>query len=125
MYLFAYGTLAPGRAPAEIAWAVDQLRPVSKGFVHGRLYDLGEYPGAILDASAQQKIHGTVYRLPQHCDLLPALDQYEEFDPIAPEQSLFLRVLANVELFSGQSLPCWIYVYNRHQESARIVAGSL
>jgi len=47
-YLFTYGTLKHGHAPDEIASAVTKLRPVGKGFVPGVLYDLGDYPGAVL-----------------------------------------------------------------------------
>ena len=54
--LFAYGTLRPGHAPDEIAPAVEKLRRVGEGFVTGVLYDLGNYPGAVLDPSSTQKI---------------------------------------------------------------------
>jgi hypothetical protein len=51
-HLFTYGTVQPDRAPDEIAPIMAQLRRVGKGFVRGLLYDLGNYPGAILDASS-------------------------------------------------------------------------
>ena len=47
-YLFAYGTLADDTAPKEIAAAMKRLKFAGEGFVFGRLYDIGEYPGAIL-----------------------------------------------------------------------------
>jgi gamma-glutamylcyclotransferase (GGCT)/AIG2-like uncharacterized protein YtfP len=121
--LFAYGTLLPGRAPDEIAGAVDKLQPIEQGFVRGTLYDLGGYPGAILDPSSQQAIAGTVLQLPEDADLLRQLDDYEGFDPSAPAESLFLRVLHPVSVASGRTLPCWVYVYNRTQEPPSNVAG--
>jgi gamma-glutamylcyclotransferase (GGCT)/AIG2-like uncharacterized protein YtfP len=62
-FLFTYGTLQPGDAPDEIASTLARLRPVGKGFVHGVLYDLGDYPGAVLDPSSKRRISGTVFRL--------------------------------------------------------------
>ena len=104
-YLFAYGTLQPGRAPAEIAAAVAKLLLVAEGYVRGQLYDLGDYPGAILDSSSPQQISGTIFELPEDPDILSQLDAYEGFDPDAPEQSLFLRVQCTVALSTGGASP--------------------
>jgi len=124
-YLFTYGTLHPGRAPAEIAPAVAKLQPVAEGFVRGLLYDLGDYPGAILDPSSPQQISGTVFQLPDAPDILRQLDEYEGFIPDAPDQSLFLRVQCSVSLATGGALPCWIYVYNGQPEIARILPSGI
>ncbi len=120
-YLFSYGTLQPGRAPAEIAPAVEKLRLVGNGFVRGVLYDLGEYPGAVLDSSAEGTIAGSVLELPEDEGILAELDEYEGFDPSAPQQSLFVRVPQPVTLASGGTLVCWIYVYNRETAGARVL----
>jgi gamma-glutamylcyclotransferase (GGCT)/AIG2-like uncharacterized protein YtfP len=121
--LFAYGTLLPGRAPGEIAAVVNRLRPVERGFVRGTLYDLGDYPGAVLDPTSPRMIVGTVLQLPDDAGFLHQLDAYEGFDPNAPEESLFLRVRHPVTVASGRTLQCWVYVYNRAPLRARIVAG--
>ena len=122
-YLFTYGTLQPGHAPDEIAPAIEKLHPIGPGYFHGLLYDLGGHPGAILDPSANRKIYGTIYRLPDDAQLLSQLDAYEEFDPREPLQSLYLRTLITATLASGRSLPCWIYLYNRQPDPTRILAG--
>ncbi len=111
-YLFTYGTLQPGLAPSYIAPAVHQLRPIGEGAVKGELYSLGDYPGAVLDPLSKLVIHGVVFKLPEGIDLLPQLDRYEEFDSDSPESSLFLRELHPVTLATGQTLSCWVYVYN-------------
>lgn len=120
-YLFTYGTLQPGMAPQEIAEAVNKLQPVGEGFVRGTLYDLGEFPGAVFDPRSTQKISGMVFRLPDDRRVLQQLDDYEEFDPSSPDNSLFVRALHPVELSNGQSIPCWIYLYNRKPEGSRIL----
>lgn len=116
-FLFAYGTLQPGRAPAEIASVVALLRPIGEGFVNGVLNDLDGYTGAVLDPSAHTKIHGTVLQLPADRELLSDLDAYEEFDPAAPHTSLFIRILHPVTLETGGSVQCWIYICNRNPGS--------
>ncbi|MCI0487721.1 MAG: gamma-glutamylcyclotransferase [Blastocatellia bacterium] len=121
-YLFLYGTLLPGNAPDEIADTVRRLSPITQAFVRGRLYDLGEYPGAILDPSADTSIAGEVFELPDDQETLASLDSYEGFDPDEPRGSLFARVKSPVTLYGGGELQCWIYVYNRDPEDASLVA---
>jgi gamma-glutamylcyclotransferase (GGCT)/AIG2-like uncharacterized protein YtfP len=127
-YLFTYGTLRPGRAPKQIAASVAEMRLLGAGHVRGILYDLGQYPGAVLDAdiaeenvSAAARIEGFVFELPPGPDILRKLDEYEEFDPASPESSLFIRILHPVKLDSGATLMCWVYVYNRDPAGAPTV----
>jgi gamma-glutamylcyclotransferase (GGCT)/AIG2-like uncharacterized protein YtfP len=120
-YLFVYGTLQAGFAPPEIAHVVEALKPVAKATVPGILYDLGEYPGAILDPSSKQTVSGMVLQLPDDARVLALIDKYEGFNPNSPEASQFVRVLENVALESGRQLECWTYVYNRDPESAPIL----
>jgi gamma-glutamylcyclotransferase (GGCT)/AIG2-like uncharacterized protein YtfP len=120
-YLFSYGTLQPGLAPGEIAPSVSQMREVGKGVVRGTLYDLGDYPGAILDPLSELEILGTVYRLPLDEEVLRRIDAYEAYYPESPEKSLFLRMVCPVKFDKGRTLPCWIYVYNGSTAGAPIL----
>lgn len=126
-HLFVYGTLLPGSAPDESAAAAAQLRPVAQGTVAGRLYHLGHFPGAVLDAGSGQRVFGTVFALPQDpaclCALLRSLDEYEEFDSAAPAKSQFVRTRTLVSIDGGTTLDCWIYVYNRNVEGIPIIAA--
>jgi gamma-glutamylcyclotransferase (GGCT)/AIG2-like uncharacterized protein YtfP len=111
-YLFSYGTLLPKHAPREIAPTVRKLRRVGQGFVRGRLYDLGDYPGAVLTRSGPL-IRGLVFELPEDPEVLERLDQYEEFNRSRPKASLFVRKRRVVQLQDGRKIYCWIYAYNR------------
>ena len=119
--LFAYGTLQPGRVPAAVAPLAAKLRPVGRGFVHGVLYDLGRYPGAVPDAGAKTRIAGIVMELPDDENMLARLDAYEGFDPQAPATSEFVRERQVVDLATGGKLECWFYRYNREPRDAPIV----
>lgn len=120
-YIFLYGTLLPEYAPAEIADTVRQLSRVTRAFVRGRLYDLGEYPGAILDPASETLIKGEIFELPDDKEALARLDSYEGFDPDEPASSLFARDKTSVTLREGGELQCWIYIYNRDPGSASLV----
>jgi gamma-glutamylcyclotransferase (GGCT)/AIG2-like uncharacterized protein YtfP len=122
-YLFLYGTLLPGQAPAELAEVISRLRPIGPGYIHGFLYDLGEYPGAVLAPPTGATISGHVFELPFDGDVLASLDEYEGFDPDNPEGSLFIRTKSLVTLQDGSQLECWVYLYNRDPKSAPLVVG--
>lgn len=122
-YLFVYGTLSPNHAPREVAGAVRRLRSIGAATVKGRLYNFGEYPGAILDSSARRKISGQVFALPDDQSVLKSLDDYEDYQPHDPQASLFVRKRATARLDDGRELRCWMYVYNRDPGDAPIISG--
>ena len=109
--LFLYGTLHPDRAPAEIAAAARRLIPHRSGTIRARLYDLGAYPGVILDPAAPE-VPGEVFLVPDAATLA-ALDAYEDYRPAAPADSLFVRTKTVVTFDDGFCESCWVYVYNR------------
>ena len=113
--LFVYGTLRPGRAPRAIAAIVATLRSLGPARVRGRLYDLGEHPGAILDPAAGGFIDGEVVECADGGPALAWFDAYEGAE--------FRRERATVEL-AGRSVACWVYVLVREPASApRIASG--
>jgi gamma-glutamylcyclotransferase (GGCT)/AIG2-like uncharacterized protein YtfP len=120
-HLFVYGTLSPRHAPPEIAATVRRLRPLGPASIRGRLYDLGEYPGAVPNKNSRSVIRGEVFELPGDQSALTSLDHYEEFDPAKPTSSLFVRRTWPVTMDDGTRLRCWVYVYNGDMKSAQPV----
>lgn len=118
-YLFVYGTLRPGCAPAEVSHAAAQLRLVGEASVRGELYDLGHYPGVVLSSDPLRKVSGLLFELPADESVLHALDEYEEFIPELPQTSQFVRVQCEAQTASGEVVSCWIYVYARNLAGIR------
>jgi gamma-glutamylcyclotransferase (GGCT)/AIG2-like uncharacterized protein YtfP len=121
MHLFAYGTLLGGRRPAAIARVAERLAVLGPATVRGRLYDLGEYPGLVLDPAADA-VHGTIFTVPDEA-VLAALDAYEGFAPDAPARSLFVRIPVAATLPDGRAVDCSVYVYNRDPADAPLIAN--
>ena len=122
-HLFLYGTLLPSEAPQEIASIVRRFRRLGSAHVRGRLYDFGEFPGAVLDPSSRTIIHGELVALPSDGRILQELDRYEEFDPSDPKRSLFVRKKTKIQMANGSSREGWIYVYNKSPKQAKLVRG--
>jgi gamma-glutamylcyclotransferase (GGCT)/AIG2-like uncharacterized protein YtfP len=117
-YLFAYGTLVGGVAPPEIAPVVKNLRYVGRGTIKGRLYDLGDFPGAIQEGQDSSRVSGHVYELPKNPQVLRKLDEYEGYSPRSKSTSLFVRKRTQVLLSSGRTVRSWVYFYNRKPAKA-------
>jgi gamma-glutamylcyclotransferase (GGCT)/AIG2-like uncharacterized protein YtfP len=122
-YLFLYGTLLPGDATDESSRIVSRLKRVGSATIRGRLYDFGEYPGAVLDRTAKSSIKGELFELPNDDSALKALDDYEEFNRTDRKNSLFVRTRTVATLQGGRQLNAWVYVYNRNPGSARQIAS--
>ena len=122
-YLFAYGTLQPGCAPAQMAAVVAKMRPLGEGSIRGHLYDLGGYPGAVPEANSESRIFGTVTELPEDPEILRRLDTYEECDPQSPGTGEYVRELREIELASGGTLTCWFYRYNWDPGEKELIAS--
>ncbi|HEX5482851.1 MAG TPA: gamma-glutamylcyclotransferase family protein [Terriglobia bacterium] len=119
-YVFVYGTLM---REFDESWQQRfGARLIGRGKINARLYDLGQYPGAIADE--RESVIGELYYLRNLKAAIEMLDQYEEYFPSQPRKSLFTRKKTLVEMENGARHSAWTYFYNRSvTEKQRIPAG--
>lgn len=109
-YLFVYGTLLDHQN--EFAgYLSSNCIFYAYGKIKGKLYDMGEYPGAILMADSENYVHGKIYLLNSVEKTLELLDDYEGYGPGQLQPNLFVRRVINVETSAGE-VECWVYLYN-------------
>jgi gamma-glutamylcyclotransferase (GGCT)/AIG2-like uncharacterized protein YtfP len=101
---------------------IERWRWLGEACVAGRLYDLGDYPGVVLDAAGEERVFGELAELPGDAALWARLDRYEGFDPQRPETSLFRRVRCRAE-GSEHAGEAWIYVCGREPGPERLLPG--
>jgi gamma-glutamylcyclotransferase (GGCT)/AIG2-like uncharacterized protein YtfP len=110
-FVFFYGTLMtpfnrPGRQRVSPKMAF-----AGRGRITAALFDLGIYPAAI-PANDNSVVWGEVYELLDPPAVLAALDEIEGYRAAEPEKSLYTRILTDVVLDDGRTLPAWAYFYN-------------
>ena len=120
-FLFVYGTLRRGFDAVENWPRNVKAEFVGRGRIKGKLYDLGEYPGAIVDA--EQVVRGEVYELRGPANAVSILDEYEEFFPFHPERSLFIRAISPVAMDDGRETEAWVYFYNGQVDQSKLISG--
>jgi gamma-glutamylcyclotransferase (GGCT)/AIG2-like uncharacterized protein YtfP len=96
--LFVYGTLRPGNTETM--------------YIPGRLYDLGWFPGLILDTPNPGLVAVELTSVPS----LAPFDLYEGYSPQNPESSLYIRQEVTILGITG-----WIYVYNNKYDINKLI----
>jgi gamma-glutamylcyclotransferase (GGCT)/AIG2-like uncharacterized protein YtfP len=122
-HLFVYGTLMRGFWRHRLLADQPGLRFHGRGTVHGRLHDLGAYPGAVPDATPGALVHGEIYESGAMASALDVLDRVEGFDPVDPARGLFLRAPVPAESERGGALLAWIYWWNRPLGRKPVIPG--
>jgi gamma-glutamylcyclotransferase (GGCT)/AIG2-like uncharacterized protein YtfP len=131
-YVFVYGTLLSDFLHPLNKKMQKEGKLIGKGFVFGKMYDVGTYPAAI--PSFDSIILGEVYQIPEI--LFFDIDDYEDYNVYIPNESLFKRKKTKVYLLkeitenihpeefirNKEKFPkifSWIYWYNRPVEQLK------
>lgn len=102
--LFVYGSLRRGFEAQGLMRRVGG-RYLGKARVRGRLFNLGEFLGAVKVFRSSARVLGELYYLPSAARALRSLDRYEGIG--------FRREATEVELKSGRRVRAWIYWLKR------------
>lgn len=111
--LFVYGTLLSGLSNHHHMQGARCLGPAT---MQGALFDLGDYPAMRLmgdSATPMGTVLGELYQI--DASQWQRLDDLEEVDPASVENSMYLRVSADVTWLAAdtpQALRAQVYVYN-------------
>jgi len=120
-YLFVYGTLLNGDNEFAI-YLKNNCRFYANGKFKGRLYDVGEYPGAIADNQTKGYVYGGIFLIYDTERVLKQLDDYEGFGPEQEQPNLFVRDIISIDSNNGP-LDCWCYLYNLPVEGLPLIAS--
>jgi len=114
-HLFLYGSLLGNIKEEKVEKMFkDNCHFITKGFILGKLYDLGEYPGAIPTTNKDDKVFGKIFWVKHPRRTFRILDEYEEYFPKNPKKSLFIRCKTKAYLLpSENNIKCWTYFYNQ------------
>jgi gamma-glutamylcyclotransferase (GGCT)/AIG2-like uncharacterized protein YtfP len=122
--LFVYGTLRRGSGTEMHRRLAAEAEFVSPATFRGRLFLVGDYPGAALSDTATDIVHGDLYHLDQPETSLDWIDQYERCGDRFPAPQEYIRRIAPVCLPDGSVRQAWLYLYNHPVEGfTRLSSG--
>lgn len=122
-FLFVYGTLRdPQNQVAQFLKSNADF--YAEGYFYGKLFDLGDYPGAIESENPEDKVFGSIFQVRNPDAVFVALDEYEETGDKFPSPNEFIRKKIYVFDSNGKMIPSFVYLYNWPLERfKRIVSG--
>ena len=106
--LFVYGTLRHGGSH-DMARLLPTAVRISGARMRGRLFDLGDYPALVADATAGW-VEGEIYAIPEQG--WSTLDALEDVVSATHPQGEYLRVWGSAHDAHGKPLQCQVYVAN-------------
>jgi gamma-glutamylcyclotransferase (GGCT)/AIG2-like uncharacterized protein YtfP len=109
--LFVYGRLMSNQNNLMSSYLNNNTHFIGEGFIFGRLYDLGKYPGFIPSNNPDEKVFGEIYELTNAAEIFKVVDDFEESWPLYSEDSEYKRIIFPV-FYNNNILKCWVYVYN-------------
>lgn len=122
--LAVYGSLMSGLAPPEAPRLSGLLSFVSPCSLPGVLRDHGRYPGFFPEdpppPGAASRIRAELYRMEDPERALPVLDEWEDFFPDDPEQSLYIRRRLRL---AAPRVEAWVYVSNGSRADPVVPGG--
>jgi len=120
-FLFVYGTLLDNDNEFATYLRNNSIL-YSDGKIKGELYDIGEYPGAILSEEADKYIYGSILQINNPERVFKVIDGYEGFGSQELWPNEFVRILTDIDTASGP-VNCWIYLYNLPVNGLRVIEG--
>ena len=116
--LFVYGTLLqPCNGLAQ--YLISNSTYLNTGYVKGTLYDIGEYPGLIINEEPG-RVYGSIYEISD--EALKQIDDYEGYGPDQDEPNLYIRLMMPVETIDGVT-DAWVYVYNLSVDGLQMISS--
>lgn len=112
-YLFTYGTLLSGihHPMHEVMLRYAELS--GTGFINGKLYDMGNYPGLVLSNNVRKLVWGEIYRIHDEDELFRYLDDYEGCAQHSRQPHEYRRDLVSIHDTQEHSLLAWTYLYKQ------------
>jgi gamma-glutamylcyclotransferase (GGCT)/AIG2-like uncharacterized protein YtfP len=113
-HLFVYGTLLQSENTFG-HYVKNHSKYLTKGRFEGRLFNIGEYPGAVQEPGSDSFVLGSIVLLKNPEEALKVMDAYEGFGAEQPQPNEFIRCEIEIES-EVETIRCWTYLYNHPVE---------
>lgn len=121
--VFVYGTLRRDFANEASSVLEQNASYAGQGFVRGRLFNLGSYPGLVLSGAPDEIVRGELYKIAhgRRESVLERLDEYEGCSSSDPQPHEYRRELTEVFRSTGGVASAWAYVLNQPTDGLDLI----
>jgi len=110
-YLFTYGTLLSGFGHPMHEVLCRYASMLGTGYINGKLYELGHYPGLVLSNNVKKVVWGEIYQIQDETTLFKYLDDYEGCANHSRKPYEYQRDLVTIHDAAQHSMLAWTYLY--------------
>jgi gamma-glutamylcyclotransferase (GGCT)/AIG2-like uncharacterized protein YtfP len=122
-FLFVYGTLRRQTVNNRHTLLAQHCRYYGPASLHGLLYEINGYPGAIESDRPDHRVLGELYGIIKCEPLFTVLDNYEECSVRFPKPHEYVRKKTRVTAEGGDTVLAWVYFYNLTVTGLRNIAS--
>ncbi len=120
-YIVVYGTLMRGNDNKYSKLLSENADFISEVSFPGKLYDLGEYPGAIYDPDSSDYISADLFRITKNKqNILNLMDEYEGIIEYDMAENEYERKIIRVS-DGRKTIFAWAYLLNLNPDQYEII----
>ncbi|WP_126969746.1 gamma-glutamylcyclotransferase family protein [Gynurincola endophyticus] len=122
LYLFVYGSLRKGFQHEAYQYIRDNFSLIGEASVKGKLYNVGEYPGAI-PCEEDRFIKGELYQAHSASAFKWAIAQLDDYEGLTVEKGETALFQRKLEVLTGEyaTIKAWVYWYNLPYEHLPLI----
>ncbi|WP_100611293.1 gamma-glutamylcyclotransferase family protein [Confluentibacter lentus] len=124
-YLFVYGTLMKTVSNGMSRFLHSNSEFIGNAYIHGKLYDLEGYPGAVVSDDPSERVYGNIFKIKDTQVVFKVLDDYEGIGDGNPIDYEYLRTQVVAYLEDGAEVATWFYAYNFPTEHLRLIPSGM
>jgi len=122
-YLFVYGTLMKTVSNGMSRFLHSNSEFIGNAYIHGKLYDLEGYPGAVANSNPAERVYGHIFKIKNTEAVFKVLDDYEGIGDGNPSDYEYVRTRVKAFLEHGTEVTTWFYAYNFPIHAFRLIAS--
>lgn len=92
---------------------------IGNAYIHGRLYALEGYPGAVVNQHELERVYGHVLKIEDPQEVFKVLDAYEGIGDGTSTDYEYVRTQVVAYLDADTQLKVWFYAYNFPTDTLR------
>jgi len=123
-FVFVYGSLRSGFQSTAYEYISRYFNFFGEAKVKGKLFDLGEYPGAV-PTQDDSFIRGELYIVKNENEFSWAIAQLDDYEGVLVEPNekpMYRREIADIYV-NDAIVPAWIYWYNGNVNDKPVISS--